>query len=452
MGVESTESFQRGARVEVPVDGLAAGGRGVGRVGGRVVFVSGGLPGDRALVLIERVHPRFAEGRLVELIAPSASRRTPPCPHQVECGGCPWMPLDESSQRRAKERIVEESLRRIGGFREIPPIACEASPLPLGYRNKVEFSLGSDTLGRRVLGLHRHQDAAAVVDVERCLLLDARAQEIYARCREHFLDGPGLGDPGRDGPDAPRVILRTSATTGEVLVVLRGAPGDFPSAPALAAAMEGAVAGVVRVTAPPGRRGGAVVESVAGRGFLEEDLGGVRFRIPAAGFFQVNPAAAAILHARVTQAAGSPSRAVDLYGGVGVFGLALAKAGARAVVIEADSDAVLCGHEAADRERIPGVRFVNADALAGLQALSGGDRKPDVVIADPPRTGLGRGVAAAIAGLNAARIVLVGCDPAAFARDAGAIAKLGYRLASVSAIDLFPQTDHVEAVGVMDRG
>jgi tRNA/tmRNA/rRNA uracil-C5-methylase (TrmA/RlmC/RlmD family) len=94
---------------------------------------------------------------------------------------------------------------------------------------------------------------------------------------------------------------------------------------------------------------------------------------------------------------------------------------------------------------------VNADALAGLQALSGGDRKPDVVIADPPRTGLGRGVAAAIAGLNAARVVLVGCDPAAFARDAGALAKLGYRLASVHAIDLFPQTDHVEAVGVLER-
>jgi 23S rRNA (uracil1939-C5)-methyltransferase len=193
------------------------------------------------------------------------------------------------------------------------------------------------------------------------------------------------------------------------------------------------------------------VEVVVGRGFLEEELGGLRFRIPAAGFFQVNPGAAAILHGHVMRAAGSPSHVVDLYGGVGVFGLAIAKAGARVVVIEADADSVLCGLEAADRERIPGVRFVNADALAGLQALSGGDRKPEVVIADPPRSGLGRGVATAIAGLRPARVVLIGCDPAAFSRDAGAIAKLGYRLASVQAIDLFPQTDHVEAVGTLER-
>ena len=257
------------------------------------------------------------------------------------------MPIDEAVQRAAKGRIVEESLRRIGGFREPPTVVCEASPRDLGYRNKVEFTLGSDAIGRRVLGLHRHEDAAAIVDVERCLLLDVAAHEVYRTCREHFLDGPGLGDPGRDGADAPRVIVRSSAASGEVLVVLRGAPGDFPSAPALARGLEGRVAGVVRVSSPPGRRGGAVVEVVAGRAFLEEELGGLRFRIPAAGFFQVNPGAADVLHAHVMRAAGNPTHAVDLYGGVGVFGLALARGGARVVVIEADGEAVACGVETA---------------------------------------------------------------------------------------------------------
>ena len=448
MGVESDAGLRRGTRVPLRVERLAAGGRGVARHHGLAVFVAGGLPGDEGVVAVDRVHTRYAEGRLVELVTASPSRRPPPCRHQPECGGCPWMPIDEGAQRAAKGEILAEALRRIGGIRDVPQVVCEPSPLDLGYRNKVEFTLGRDVVGRRAIGLHRHDDAAAVVDVERCLLLPLAAHEVYASCREHFVEGAGVGDPARDGPDAPRVVIRHSSATGEVLVALRGKAGDFPSAPILAATLADRAAGVVRVLAAPGRRGGAVVETVSGNAWLEEELGGIRFRVPASGFFQVNPSAAAILHRRVTEAAGSPSRAVDLYGGVGVFGLALARRGARVVVIEADADAVACGIEAAARERIEGARFVHADAVAGLAGVEPG---PDVLVADPPRTGLGKGVAAAIEALRPARVVLVGCDPAAFARDAGELLRRGHRLASVGAIDLFPQTDHVEAVGVLER-
>lgn len=449
MGVDLRVRLRSGTRVPLRVDRLAAGGRGVARHEGLTVFVAGGVPGDVGVVAVDRVHARYAEGHLVELSSPSPSRRVPPCPIQSECGGCPWMALDETLQREAKGTILSEALRRIGGFRDLPEIPCEASPSALAYRNKVEFTLGRDRSGRRVLGLHRHVDATTLVDVPRCLVLADVAHEVYARCREHFLDGPGLGDPGRDGPDAPRVVIRHSVTEGKGLVVLRGAGDDFPSAPTLARSLGDLVVGVVRVSAPPGRRGGARVETIAGRPWLEEEIGGIRFRIPAAGFFQVNSGAAAILHRRVLEAAGTPSRAVDLYGGVGLFGLALAKRGASAVIVEADAEAVACGIEAAERCGIPGARFVRADAVQGL---AGVEPEPDVVVADPPRTGLGRGVAAAIASLSPRRIVLVGCDPASFARDTGALARLGYRLSGVSAIDLFPQTDHVEAVGILDRG
>lgn len=445
-----------GGMVVLEISGVAAGGRGVGRdTGGRAWLVEGAVTGDVVEAEPLRVHGRFVEGRARRIARPSPARRSPPCPYQGACGGCPWMVLPEPDQREAKLGVVREALARIGRFDRPPLEGIEAAPASLAYRNKIELSFGRDGARRRVLGLHRAGDASRVEDIAACLLLDAAANRILDTVRSFFLERDGLADTSVDAAPDARVVLRRSRATGEHLVALRGPAASFPSAPALARVLLAAhpeVRGVVRIEVIPGRRGGARSEVVAGEDGLEETLAGIRYRVPAATFFQVNPEGAEILARLVLDAAEGARQVVDLYGGLGVFGLALARGGSHATIVEADAAAVAAGRAAVGANRLSRARFVRAGALEGVRDLARRGLRPDAVVADPPRTGLGPGVAAGIARLRPAKVVLVGCDPATFARDAAALRAEGFRLDGVTAVDLFPQTAHVEAVGVLRRG
>ena len=456
MGVRDEKSPETHGRVAVEVVGLAAGGRGVGRVGGRVWLVEGAVPGDRVSAVPLREHSRFVEARVESPIEVSRLRRAPPCPIQATCGGCPWMVLDEKEKRAWKRRILEESLVRSGKLKGVCVEEGIASARSIGYRNKVEFTFGRDREGKRVLGLHASGASDRLVDVDQCLVQREIANDVLSTARQFFLEGPGREDPAlRDRREPARLVLRTSSVTGAVLVGLRGAPGPFGSAGAFARLVierHPEVGGVVRLLAKPGRRGGVRTVLLAGSPFLEEALGGNRFTLPASTFFQVNPWAAEDLVRLVVDLAGpvAGSGVLELYGGVGVFGLALAREGARVTIVEADPEAVACGREAARFMEGTKTRFVCGDARSFLAGSAESDPPPDVVIADPPRTGLGGGVARGISGTRAGRVVLVSCDPATLARDARILSDRGYELRRVVPVELFPQTANIEAVALFE--
>ncbi len=441
----------------IQVHGFVQGGRGIGRQAGRVWMVEGAVPGDTVVAEPVRVRPRLVEARIVRLVHPSPDRRTPPCPYQGTCGGCPWMVVPESVQRSWKRRLLEEALRRIGGFDTLPVDEVVPSPLDFGYRNKVEFSLGRDREGRRALGLHGVGPEASLVDLDACLLQDEAANRVLATAREFFLQGPGREDPALEDPREPaRLVIRHSALTGRVLVALRGASGPFQSAAPFAEALIGRhpeIQGVVRLVALPGRRGGVRTVALVGEPWIEEVLGGTVFRLPAASFFQVNPWAAEKLVGTVVEHTGprEGESVLDLYGGVGVFALALARRGARATVVEADPEAVACGREAAAREVAGRVQFRVGDVEAFLRSEVGRLPRPDAVVVDPPRRGLGRRAVAALAALGARRIVMVSCEATTLARDLKLLAERGYRPERVTPIDLFPQTPHLEMVVTLAR-
>jgi 23S rRNA (uracil1939-C5)-methyltransferase len=362
------------------------------------------------------------------------------------------MVLDEHEQQQWKRTLVAEALAHLGGV----SVAVEPtipSPRSMAYRNKVEFSFGRDARGRRILGLHAGT-TTELVDIERCLLQDDSANHVLETARAFFLDGPGAGDPAVDDPREPlRLVVRRSFLTRELLAALRGLGGAFPSAPAFARRLmdeHRLVRGVVRLVARPRRRGGTKTVPLAGRSWIAERLGGTEFHLPASTFFQVNPEAAERVVDVVGALAGEVAgrRVLDLYAGVGVFGLALARLGARVTLCEADPEAVRCGEQAAVRGL--DAKFVNA-AVAAFLARGPRTGRPDVVVANPPRAGLGREVVRAIAGLGPQRIILVSCDPATLARDLGQLVGQGYRPSRVQPVDLFPQTPHVETVSVAVR-
>ena len=445
---ESTETLQ--------IEALAAGGRGVARREGQVWFVSGALPGDRVLAEVVRRHKSYVEGRLIRRLQDSPARRLSPCPLQPECGGCPWMPLGETEQRRWKRSLVRDALRRIGQT-EVEVDEVRTSPV-LAYRNKVEFTLGRDPAGRPVVGLHSGRSEGALVDIDRCAVQHDAANAVLASARTYLLDHAEEwvdSLPGRAEPY--RLVIRRSWLTGEILVALRETTRPFPAARGLAehlAQSHDNLAGVVRIEARRGRRGGTRISRVLGRTWLEERIGETTFRLPAASFFQINTYAASELLDVVVECVGRVEgrRIADLYAGVGAFGIELARRGANVTLCEADGQAVLCGRRAARAGDSKKIAFARAEVSDFLRRTRRDGCRFDVIVANPPRSGMGNEVPRLIGEHRPERIVLVSCDPATLARDTRRLMRQGYLPERVIPIDLFPQTAHVETVLVLRQG
>ena len=289
------------------------------------------------------------------------------------------------------------------------------------------------------------------------LLHDDAAHRVLVEARAYFLDGPGRGDPGLTrGRDRTRLVIRRSSLDGSLLVVLRGPSGPFRSARGFARTLVRSVpevAGVVRLITDRGRRGGARVAVLAGRSWIEESLAGIVVRLPAATFFQINPESAeqVVACVRDLSDADGESRILDLYAGVGIYGLRLAADGADVVACEADPAAVACARRAARSHGLTTYRVTRSDVAAFLRSSVTNARRFDLVIANPPRTGFGRGVAEGIVALGPGRVVVVSCDPATLARDLRALADGGYAPRRVIPFELFPQTPHVESVTLLTR-
>lgn len=349
------------------------------------------------------------------------------------------MPASEGVQRETKRRFVIDALERLGKLEGVTVGDCVPSPGALAYRNKIELTLGE----RGEIGYHAAQNPALLVEVASCAIADPRLEAPLRVIRDGLREGTLR-------PRRGRLVLRASGSGPDVLVGFRDAGEPFDDAFAIARALAEDVpglCGVVRMIARPGRRGGTRVETIHGRPWIEEVLLGVTYHVPAATFLQVNARAAEALAASVVAGAGRPESVTELYGGVGAIGLGLAARGAAATVVDADGDAIACGREASARAGRP-VRFVRSDAL---RFLRGAGAPPELVVADPPRTGFGAGVAEALGAWGPRRVALVSCDPATLARDLARLVATGYVLESVTPHDLFPQTAHVEAVAWLTR-
>ena len=367
---------------------MAAGGDAIARdADGRVVFVTGALPGELVRARVVTSKKDYAKAVVVDVVEPSPDRVAAPCAAVAAgCGGCQWQHVALGAQGGLKRSIVVDALRRLGrvGADEVEALVHESVALPgEGYRTAVRLALTAE--GRPAYRrLHSHDH----VPVDDCLVLHPLLEALV-----------------RDGrwPAAHEVTLRCGARTGEVLVHPR--PGE-PDPP-----------------------------------WFHEEAAGRRWRISAESFFQVRPDGADALAALVRDAAlaGPHASAVDLYAGVGLFAGVLADLGARVTAVEGTPSAV---RDAA--RNVPDAVVVEADVHQWRPEP--GTVPVDVVVADPSRAGLGTRGADTVAACEPRTIVLVSCDPAALGRDTRLLAERGYVLERATPVDLFPHTFHVEVV------
>lgn len=404
-------------RIELRVEGLAYGGDGFGRdTAGRMVFVPFVLPGEYVAIEVVEAHARWCRGQLVEVLEPSLDRVSPRCRHFGTCGGCHYQHLDGAAQPAAKGAIVRAQLERLGGFSNPPLAEVIVSPSSWYTRNHVQFSLTPD--GRLGFRAARSND---VIALEECHL---PAEAIGAVWPALHLDPP---------PGLERVALRCAED--EMMIVFHAA-------------------GEPEVELELDLRASAVWLSpqsshvLAGESSLVQDVRGRLFRVHAASFFQAHTALIPTLVDLVMRGVQpSPGQTVfDLYAGVGLFSAFLAEGGVHPLAVEHSASA--CDDFASNLEAFDTVDLYQAGVEQALGALS---VRPDAVVVDPPRAGLGRQVVTALAAHAPPRLVYVSCDPSTLARDGRQLADAGYRLEQVTPIDLFPQTFHIETVSVWTR-
>jgi 23S rRNA (uracil1939-C5)-methyltransferase len=403
--------------IELRIDKLVYGGAGLGRHEGKVVFVPFTAPGDRVRARVVERKKNFLRAALVEVLEPGPERQAPPCRYFGDCGGCQWQQLAYPAQVEAKRRILEELFHHRFAETRALEIRMRASPREFGYRSRARIQLRG--FGEQAKVGFYHSQSHRVVDVESCPLLRPeldRALGSIRSARREFAADPGLR------------AMEIAASAEE---------GTWGAAAVEEESDEGLAAARTAET------------HEAEEPVLRRRIGGMTYAFTPSLFFQANDyLVGELVELVVTLArAGARKSALDLYAGVGLFTLPLAREFERVAAVERSPAAArFCASNAADAG-LGNVEVVCADAAAWTEAA--GSMTPpwfDLVLLDPPRAGCAPALLERLAAWSPATILYVSCDPNTLVRDMAILAARGYAIDHIEGLDLFPQSYHFEAV------
>ena len=460
--------------LEITIDNLGFEGVAVGRIDGHVHFVKGALPGERVRARITGRQKRHILAETIEVLEASPLRQAAPCPHFGVCGGCSWQHLKHEEQLLWKRQHVVDAFERIAKIPVGEVSATLSSPVAYRYRNKMEFSFGASRWLTReeidsgeefttsfALGLHVPGRFDKVRHITTCLLQsevgDAILQHTH-RCAEEF--GIAPYHQRQHTGFARSLVVRTSASTGSVMTVLitttPQAEFEHDFIDSWMSLHESLPAGssmihAINDTWSPVAIG--TISTVKGPGFLEEQSHGITYRISPFSFFQTNTTHLPNLVECALQGAGITSDSIvwDLYCGTGTLTLPAAKHARHVVGAELAESSIRDAKENALRNGIENVELhvLDLHRPAALDVLRSFP-KPDVIIVDPPRSGMHEQVVNHILAVAPPTVVYVSCNPGTLARDCALMADQ-YHVQHITPVDMFPQTYHVEAVAILTR-
>jgi 23S rRNA (uracil1939-C5)-methyltransferase len=393
-GNKRPEQKEQSAPVEVSIERILPGGFGLAHADGRTLLVALAAPGDRVLAKIEREQGRVAFASIQSIVSPSPLRVAPPCPYFGRCGGCDFQQLSYDAQLAAKVEIIRDCLRRIARIDFSDEIPITPSPDIWRYRSRAQWQRDPREMRLGYFERASHR----VCDVAECPVLVPALETTFESLREEIKEGL-----------LPDELTEFQAVAGDEGASL--APGT-PERPVL-----------------------EVTRTIAGH----------RYRFSAEGFFQINHGLLEPLIVAATKGA-SGRTAIDLYCGAGLFTLPLTRKFERVVGVEANAAAIDFAQRNAADAHFDNATF-EVSAVAGWLAMNGLRLAPvDFVLLDPPRAGAETEAIKGICDLRPRHIAYVSCDPATLSRDLKDLLACGYRLDSVAAFDMFPQTHHVETV------
>lgn len=389
---------------QLEIEKLVYGGHGLARKNGKVFFVPKTLPGEQVVAELHREKKSFTQTKLVKIVSASPQRAAADCPVFERCGGCHYQMLAYTEQVSAKIAILQELLERA----RIPleqPIAAVVGE-PWGYRNRSQFHIHNGRVGFVEEGSNK------LVPAEACPVSSPKLNEALA----------GLRRIARDRR-FPGFLKSIEFFTNESELQVNVLETNRPVAKHFFAWLENEIPGAIS-------------------GPIHYEAAGFRWKVSYRSFFQVNRFLIEDL-SRLAVAGLSGAHAVDLYAGVGLFSLPLARQFAKVTAVESGKVAMYDLKANAESLGVDNIRIVQANVEQWLHDL---ETPPDVILADPPRSGLGVAAAKRLAHLGTPELRLVSCDPATLVRDLAPLCAAGYRIADLTLIDLFPQTFHIETV------
>ena len=390
---------QQGDRVTLTLTSWGRLGEAMADFDGYNVFVAGGIPGERVVAEVVKVHRKYVSAKVVDVLEASPDRVEPPCPYYGECTGCQWQHLSYDAQLKTKHEKVTDALQRVGKLADPPVSEVRPSPDQLGYRNHARFTINRDG----ALGFI-NRETRQFVRIDKCLLMHQGVNDLLEELQDHC-------------GETTQLSIRAGKYSG-----------DFLIQPYLVHPEIGVLTGQKRYT-----------ESVAGQDFL----------VSSPSFFQVNveqaAAAADVVRDRLHLTAADVL--LDAYTGVGTFAILLAPSVKRVIAVEESSAAVADAKQnAGDLQNLEFVLGRTEDVLRNLPV------KPDVVVLDPPRSGCQPRALESLIEMAPSRVAYVSCDAETLGRDLKILCQGGYRLDEVAPLDMFPQTHHVECVALLSRG
>lgn len=452
--------IEPGQVVRAQIESVTNEGECLVRIDGYVVFVAGGIPGEFVDLEILTVGRDYARGRVVNVSGADRFRTKPKCRHFGVCGGCQWQHIEYDSQLHWKEKLLAAALEREFPTAKFPIHPMLAAADPWGTRNKIHYQIGwfDRSEGSQLLMGHNQPHSPELEPIFECPVHhpagDKVARLTFQALREREIP---ISDAHSVKDGIKSVLVRTSGTTGKSHVVLVATGEYFKNREGLAERLlkiRGVEGVHLNLQPDPGSKYlGDITQHLAGEARLLEEIGDVRFQVSPDVFFQTNTRAAQALYNLVFQALAETSSdpILDLYAGVGLFALPLAKRGRTVVAVESEARAVEDGKLTAQANGITTCEFLAGRVEHVVKELPK-SRKFQAVILDPPREGCAEWILRLVGrGFRPKRIVYVSCNPAALGRDLALLGQCGYRISDVTPIDMFPHTSHIESVTVLNR-
>ena len=462
--------------VTIAIEDIGNEGEGIGKYEGYTLFVKGALPGDVAKVKVLKAKKTYGYAKVEELVSPSPDRVVPKCPVAGRCGGCQLQHLSYERQLAYKADKVKNCLLRIGGISEEKLLAITEPIIgmeePFYYRNKAQYSVGTDKDGQPVMGFyagHSHH----IIDCTDCAIQEPVNAQILPVIKQYMQEKSILPYDEETGRGLLRhVLTRVGFHTKEVMVCLIINGRKFPGAEELAHRVTEAVA------AFKGTNGetGYVLKSfclnvntektnvilgqellpVYGERYITDYIGNIKYQISPLSFYQVNPKQTVKLYEKALEYAELTGNEFvwDLYCGIGTISLFLAQKAKAVYGVEIIPQAIEDANINSKLNNLNNMEFfVGAaeDVMPAKYKESGGTMKADVICVDPPRKGCEESLLDTIVAMEPKRIVYVSCDPATLARDCARMAERGYTVHKLTAVDMFPRTVHVESVALLCR-
>lgn len=454
--VKQTTPVKKNETITLRFEDLTHEGNGVGKINGYPLFVPNVLPGEEAIVKVVKVNKNFGFGKLMELTKSSPERVEPTC--HVHCGGCQLQHMSYKLQLDMKQNQVQNVMKKVAHLPHVPIHPIMGMEHPYNYRNKVQVPVGEKN-GELIVGYYQKRSHRIVENMDTCSIQAETINEILPVVRQlaNQLGIEPYQEENHRG-DLRHIMIRTGHATNDVMIVLVTRTNRLPNKDVLIDELTRRFPQIKSIVQNVNEKRTNVIlgektKVLWGETYIYDKIGDITFAISAKSFYQVNPIQTKVLYDKALEFAniGSDDVVVDAYCGIGTISLFLAQKAKKVYGIEVVPDAIADAKKNAALNGITNVEFTVGQAEKVMPKWKEQGLTPDVIVVDPPRKGCEADFLQAMIDMEPQRIVYVSCNPSTLARDLRILEDGGYVTKEVQPVDMFPSTNHVEAVTWLEK-